>query len=321
MRTRSMILALAGGLSLSRPALAGAPDPAARAFDEGVARMKAGRHDEGCPLVAESYRLDPLPGTLFTLAECEALRGRIATAFRLYGEFAQRVAATPAGKRARYLRRARRAEAQREALGPRIPELTLLLPPSAPAGTVVERDAERLAAERLGAPQALDPGEHEIVTRAPGGPRVRVVVSLSPGERKAVMLEVSAPPPIAPRLAVQTPVVPAAPRAAPEATSGRRVATYAAAGVGAGGLLVGAIFGAIAIGQASVIRRECSGEACTRAGKDAADAIARTGAASSIGFGVGVAGAAAAVLLRLTEPAKRPGPGVRVGVLGVEGAW
>ena len=51
--------------------------------------MLAGRYDTGCPELAESYRLDPAPGTLFTLAECERKGGNIATALARYDDYLQ----------------------------------------------------------------------------------------------------------------------------------------------------------------------------------------------------------------------------------------
>jgi tetratricopeptide (TPR) repeat protein len=61
-------------------------------FDRGVEEMKAGRYEKGCPALAESYRIDPRPGALFTLAECENKRGKIATAVARYEEYLRLVA-------------------------------------------------------------------------------------------------------------------------------------------------------------------------------------------------------------------------------------
>src|SRR5689334_17098441 len=53
-------------------------------YQEGLAKMLEGAFDAGCPKLAESQRLFPRPGTLFTLAECEAKAGRPATAISHY---------------------------------------------------------------------------------------------------------------------------------------------------------------------------------------------------------------------------------------------
>src|SRR5579862_9466128 len=80
-------------------AIALAADPAQEAFDRGVAQMEAGRFDLGCPAVEESYKLDPRPGTLFTLAECEASRGRIRSAVKRYDDYLAFWAALPPDKK------------------------------------------------------------------------------------------------------------------------------------------------------------------------------------------------------------------------------
>ena len=67
--------------SAAWPALAAGPVDAAKAlFDRGVEQLEAGHFNRACPAIEKSYQLDPRPGTLFTLAECEAKRGRLATA-------------------------------------------------------------------------------------------------------------------------------------------------------------------------------------------------------------------------------------------------
>src|SRR4051812_21352406 len=73
--------------SLAAPAGAQDVATAEALFNRGVADMDARRYTTACPALAESQRLDPRPGRLFTLADCEALQGRIATAVALYGDY------------------------------------------------------------------------------------------------------------------------------------------------------------------------------------------------------------------------------------------
>ncbi len=44
-------------------------------FDRGVADMNAGNYAAGCKAIAESQRIDPRPGTLFSLATCHRSLG------------------------------------------------------------------------------------------------------------------------------------------------------------------------------------------------------------------------------------------------------
>src|ERR1700724_1365517 len=59
------VLALGVSAGVAR---ADGPDPAAALFDRGLADMQAHRYATACPELAESYRLDPHAGGLFTLA-------------------------------------------------------------------------------------------------------------------------------------------------------------------------------------------------------------------------------------------------------------
>jgi hypothetical protein len=79
---RSLIL-----LSFSTLALHASAQPEASAealFDRGLRDMQSGNYDKGCPALAESHRLDPRLGTLFTLAECEAQWGKTGSAVAHY---------------------------------------------------------------------------------------------------------------------------------------------------------------------------------------------------------------------------------------------
>ena len=72
---------------LAHHAMAQDPSSAAPLFDRGLEDMLAGRYETGCPSLAESHRLEPRPGTLFTVAECFAKWGKVATAFRYYEQY------------------------------------------------------------------------------------------------------------------------------------------------------------------------------------------------------------------------------------------
>jgi hypothetical protein len=246
--------------------------------------MEAGRYETGCAALAESYRLDPKPGALFTQATCEARWGKLATAVAHYEEFLQRVAALPPAERARHEGREEAARAQVAELSPRVPRLTLVLPPSAPRGTAVTLDGRPLDASRLGAEMPVDPGEHAITTRAPGRPAHAQKVVVEAGRAARVVL-----------------AVPPAPTTAPQPPS-RRPLAYATGGLGVAGLLVGVIAGSLAIGRKGVVDDHCTGRACDAEGKAAGDAGKTLASVSTLGFAVGAAGIGVGVLLFVSEP-------------------
>ncbi|WP_437536214.1 hypothetical protein WME79_15975 [Sorangium sp. So ce726] len=313
-------------LAAATPAAAQDSATAEALFDRGLAEMEAGRYEAGCNAIAESHRIEPKPGALFTLAICESRWGRVATAFAHFGEYlALHEQLTPEQKR-RQGERPKVAREEREKLAPLVPELALSLPPGAPAGTVVKRDGQTVDSAALGASVPVDPGEHVVSTQAPGGPVQETHIHLAHGEKKRVELQVSGAP---------------APPA--ESPSGRRAAVYAAGGVGIAGLVLGGVAGALTLGKKSVVRDHCGSgiglsdpTACDPTGLDAAESASTTGLVSTIGFGVGLAGLGVAAVLYLTEPkqsdmtAGATSRRIRAGVLaagpegvvlGASGSW
>lgn len=332
LRAAPALACLCGALALAgagapREARAAEPDPAEIYFERGLDHMEAKRYEAACPAIEESYKLDPRPGTLFTLAECEALRGRLATAIARYDEYLAVHNALPDAQKRKQGDRAKVARAQRDALAREVPQVTLVLPPDAPEGTTVERDGVAVPAESISAPVPLDPGEHVIKARAPGGAEVELRVRVGKGEKKTLTLELKAGPEAAPEPAPAPapapPPVTRAPEPAPppdSGPSGRRVAAYVAGGLGLAGLALGGVTGTLAIGQKGTVDEHCDGAACDHEGKEAADKLQGFGLVSTIGFAVGAAGVGAAAVLLLTEPdrpadaAARARPRLRAGV-------
>jgi hypothetical protein len=294
---RTLALASLLGVALAAmPAAAADPNPAELTFNRGLEYMNAGRLEMACPLIEESFRLDPLPGTLFALVDCEKQRGRIATAVARCDEYIAMVQTLPPDKKVKHRDRERDARAWRAELVMQIPRLVLSLPVGAPAGTVVKRDGVALPPSQIDAAVELDPGEYVVTTQAPGGPVTEIVVQVSAGERKEV------------ELTVQAPATTRAPDTWPDV---RTLVMFGAAGLGAAGILAGGITGALAISKRSVMDEptawggtNCSGAACTAAGKSAASSVETLGLVSTIGFSVGVAGLGAAAALFLTAPPK-----------------
>ncbi|KYF77813.1 hypothetical protein BE17_26015 [Sorangium cellulosum] len=314
-----------------------------------MAELEAGRYDIACPVLAESQRLDPRPGTLFALAECHDKEGRIATAAALYGDYLHAVAQMTPAYKLRHNDRAKLAAARKRALAAEIPELTLVLPQSALAGVRITRDGVELTAASLGMALPVDPGEHVVTTQVGGGPVVEQRITLARSERHTLELrvtsgapELSATPQPAAGSQTTSATQPSRTEALPTAQapglgdtgmSGRQLGALVAGGIGVAGLVLGGVTGAMALSKKSVIEEHCEGTVCTVEGKAAADDARLPGTLSTVGFGVGVVGLAAGVVLWLTAPspvAVKSGPrsvraAVDVGPTGVElklkGAW
>lgn len=64
------VISLLGALASASSARAQGVDAATTLFNTGLVEMEAGRFSAGCPALAESQRLDPRAGRLFTLSRC-----------------------------------------------------------------------------------------------------------------------------------------------------------------------------------------------------------------------------------------------------------
>jgi hypothetical protein len=327
---------LTATLAFEAVAAAQSADPAEVLFNRGLTAMEKGRYSTGCPDLAESQRLEPLPGTLFTLATCEDRWGHSATAVAKYSEYLAVYDRIPEARKAVQGERPKLARAQRDKLAVDVPELTLTLAPGVPAGIVVKRDGQVVAAAALGIGLQVDPGEHTISTVAPGGNVRERLISIGKGEKKKLTLEIrdvaSAPPDAS-----------AAEPGAGSGASGRRVATYVIGGVGVAGLVLGGVMGGLTFARKGIFNQHCGSgiqssdaTACDPTGLDAVSSGKTFGLVSTLGFAVGLAGVGTAVVLLVTEAkpplnaSRMPGRGISVGILsigpagatvGAQGAW
>jgi hypothetical protein len=296
---RLMVVASAAILCMPAPALGERPDPARAEtlFRQGRASADALDYPRACVAFAASMRLDPAPGTLLNLADCEEHIGRLATAWH---DFLRVESLLPAAdeRKAIAVERAR-------ALRPRVPQLTIRLGPDLPRDTRVFCDDVELEQGSLGLAQALDPGSHVVLVVAVGHESVSTPVVLA--EHDAIVAVVS------PGAAVASPT----PRQAP---------TYAAVWLtGAAGVLsigVGTYFGGRALAERSLRDAGCTGSTCSALGRTASDAAQNDARIADIALGVGiVALAMGGVLLLTTGGHDRGGIAWRVSPGGVGGAW
>jgi hypothetical protein len=299
------VLTTLGCLLAAPPALAQDVAASEAQFERGLAAMKAGDYATGCPAIEESYRLDPRPGTMFTLAECENRRGRTATAATRYEDYLSFHARLPADQQARQGERPRVAATQRDALRARAPRLTIVVPEGAPVDATVTRDGVVLEAPSWNVALPVDPGEHVVRLEAPGRAPTEARITIGDGEALSVPLALGAVAPAADR-----PPPPAAsrpPQASPAADrglTGVQTGGLILGGVGVAALGAGSVFGLLTLGEKSTIDRACPASpgggarlCSTREGKDAADSAATTGAISTVAFGVGAAALAGGILM------------------------
>jgi PEGA domain len=301
-------------------ARADAPDPGAL-FDRGLADMQAHRYGAACPELAESYRLDPHAGGLFTLAECENQWGKIASAMSDYDTFLDLVAHLPPKDRAKQDERARVAAEKRAALEREVPTVTVTLDATVPAGSTVTIDGRAVAAASLGSATRVDPGDHVVKVEAPDGRTNEEHVSLAKRDARAVTLSL---PPAQPSASP----APAAPAETGEPGKTQRTAAYVTAGVGGAAVVAGVVMGAVVLADKSTIDKDCPTPTTCATSADASNAnSARTLGWASTGVLIG-GGAAlcAAAILWFTRPKSAPlepviAPARDGAWLGLQGVW
>jgi hypothetical protein len=266
--------------------------PAEALYHRGVTEFQAGRYEQACHALAESYRLEALPGVLFTLATCEARAGRVASSAAHFQDFVGLVSRMPEDQRALQRERVQVAQAERSALVGDIPTLTITLGGVLPPGAVVRMNGAVLGAAALGRALPVDPGEHHLSVTLAGGARREQRVSVARRENLRVSLAVPAAP-----LAVSRG------EALPPADAQRPHLRWMVASgvVGAAGLATGVTTGVLAWKQTQVVEEHCDGKLCDARGKAAADTGQTEALISTIGYGVGLVGVTVMVALHLAH--------------------
>jgi len=279
-------------------------EQADRLFKEGRDLMKRGEPANACPRFAESQRLDPAPGTLLNLSECEEAIGKLADAWRHIRETLKQLPEDDD--------RVPIARQRAEALERRVPRLTIDLESGAPEDTRILLDETEVL--KPGHEQVINPGTHVVGAIAKGRTRRVVTFRVAEGERLGLRI---GPEPLQ--------VLP--PKA--QTTGGvSRTWAWVAGGVGVAGLGAAAITGSILVGKQKTLDERCdAAKVCDRIGYNAS----RDGQAlepwywtSLVVGGVGVA--TSVVLFAITKPSSSrtqvgaaPLPGG--GALSVTGAF
>jgi hypothetical protein len=254
--------------------------------------MEAGRYSEACSKLAESYRLDAAAGTLLNLAVCHEKEGKIASA---WGEFRQAISD------ARRVGRADREELAKEhvsAIEGDLPMLAIEVPAHVRvAGLEITRNGVPLQGAAWATELPIDPGNVEIIARAPGYKARTKTLAIAKRQRLTVSLE---PLEIAP--------VPLAPV---DFWTGRRKLGLALAGVGVASAATGAYFGLTALSDRSKSDAACpvydGDRRCTSAGVDLMTQAKTSAWVADAALGVSALSFAAGAYFFFTGASQREG--------------
>ena len=319
MASRIRWLAVATFTLLLAPIVRAEPTEAERTlaeslFQDAKALMKQGDYSRACPKLQESYRLDPVGGTIINLADCTEHLGKWATALT-YFEKARAVAA-----QAHRDDRVRIADDRLAVLRKKVARLVVRVP--APSeGLAVSLDGVQLAAPAWGSAVMIDPGKHAVDAKAPGKADLHLdVVVLDAPETKTLDLPTLADAPSA----TSAKTIDVAASESP--SSSRRTVGLAVGALGVASLGLGTYF----LVHGSSLKNRVNDDPHA---PDVHDTVASQHTAitvAEVGLGVGVAAIGTAVWLIATSPsAPRRATGARVtplitangGGLSVGGAW
>lgn len=285
------VAALAVVAALLVPRLAHADDTALDALKKGYELKKAGKCAEAMVFLRKSHEAQPSAKAVLNWAECEESAGKFLSARAHYLE-GKRLAVTEQKPELEAI-----ATARLEAIGPRVPKVTFLVP----EGGAVTVDGEPLSSSN---DVALDPGEHRVQVARDGYAPSTMTLSLSPGEVRTVRLALGEPKPTSP-----PPQRSSAPAGAPSegTVASSPLRPISLVGVGVGLVTIG-VGGVLALGAKSdydtATSTSCDPRGCDAAGLDAiAGARSRADVATALFVVGGVVTAASAVLFFTSKSA------------------
>jgi hypothetical protein len=256
--------------------------------DEGANAFAEGDYARAHDRLQRAFSLFPAPTIAVLDARALARLGRLVEAAAAYR---QSIAApvdptSPPAFRDAVVR----AEAELASLERRLPRLTLRVV-DAPRGARVQvwLDGAEVSPRDLGRPLAADPKGHSIRLDIEGKPAALRNVSLREGESRTVELEL------------------------PAGDGLSRAFTIAGFGLAGAGIATGVVAGSLALSARKEAERGCPDRRCER-GSEGAQALGdfRTyRVVSSVGYGVGAAGAVLGTVLLLSRSSES---GTEVGV-------
>lgn len=273
---------------------------------EGIKLANAGDCAGAVDKLARAEALYHAPTILGRLGECQVALGKLVEGTENLNRVIRE--ALPANAPPAYAQARDRAQGVLDAALPRIAKLRIVVEPNV-AGLEVLVGDKPVPAALLGAERPTDPGTHQIVARAPGFLPASAEVTLAEGGAESVSLALVADPAAAPP--PEPPPEPSPPQDTPPAQptdtgaqKSDKTLAYVLWGVGGVGLVTGTITGVMAMGKKGDLEDQCTSNGeCPGEAQDTLDSAKTLALVSTIGFGVGIAGAAAGTVLYFMAPA------------------
>jgi hypothetical protein len=293
MRPVSVLLIVTVALGGSSPVRAQTGGASAEElFRQGRAAAEAGDFVTACDRFAASEKLEPAPGTLLNIADCEQHIGKIVSAEEHF-ELAASGFSRNDPRRGFVVKRV--AEIEK-----RLAHVTVHasgLPPEAH----VTRDGAPFDLRSIDQPLKADPRSVTFVVSAPGFVDRTFAVPLRDGQSAEITLGLGEPLP-PPGASSSVPAAPS-PSSSTQTRRTWRTIGFVAGGIGIGSVAAGAVTGALALHEASVVKGHCQIPAytCDSEGVSAGSSGQSLALASTVAFAVGAALTVTGVVLVLVN--------------------
>jgi hypothetical protein len=291
---------------------------------EGQEAFDRGDYVTAADRFARADALVHAPTLTLALARAQLKLGKVVLAYENYNRIVRE--GVPPGAPAVFTRAYEDAKAEVDQVRTRLAWVTIHV--TGAARPRVSLDESDVPAAALGVRRAVDPGDHVVAASADGYLPAQTEFKASEGQTSEVKLELrvdpNAPAPVetAPDRAADQAMQPElapdrGPGDAPRG-QGQRTAGYVALGVGAAGLVVGAVGGVLAIQARGDLVDACPNDRCSAEQQETLDSYERWGTISTVGFIVSGVGVATGLTLLLTAPkAQTGGLSVRVASSGI----
>jgi hypothetical protein len=274
---------------------------------QGSAAFEAQRYAEALDLFERAAALVEVPTITLMQARTLVQLGRWVEAADRYASIQRWKEANPASV-ASSPTFAQAVDSAQQELGPlmaRIPKLNVKIVQVQSEAVEIYVAGRRLPPALVGVDVPVDPGTHDIEVRRPGQQTIVRQVTLVESRREAMTISLDvkpAEPPIAP----VKQVAPAPPPAPPnQDSSSNDMLGFVLLGTGAAGVAVGVLTGIAALGQKSELDEVCT-PGCPASEAETLDSYRLNRTLSYVGFGIGIAGAAAGGYVLLSGTKQDP---------------
>jgi hypothetical protein len=248
----------------------------------------------------QSYAVVPSPNSHFYIARCLAALGEHRDAYRAYNEVMAEVDARAPGD-TKYVKTRDTARQERDDLNPKV-ALVTITPPAAKLDLSVRVGGELIPRDQWSSPIAVKPGLIPVEITIAGQPAAAQSLTLSAGEKRAIVLDASP--------AVQAATARANGTDKPRDTgsgSVLRPLAYAAGGVGVVGMVMFAVAGSMSKSTYSSLEKQCGQGPCpSNLSSDISKGKTQQTVAN-VGLGLGLVGLAAGTTMFLLAPSGKKG--------------